>query len=202
MPPAVFFIVFGVGFLIIAIYYNNYGSSRIYYALKDYWVKYVDYQKYQKGSFEFSYDFFGNNGTKYILIDSDDYNFELHKTAINLAIDINEESLQMIYEYLKTYAEETQQNSSVVIVKLNSKIELTYDYNNSMFKHSMYTVYRGNEDYNYLYSHQELEIRHKAEDKEFDSKLLNLLFEKELSDFDKSKHDDYYDYVGYKSLVK
>ena len=158
VPVAVFFIVFGVAFLLFSLYFNKYGSTRIYNALKDYGVKYVDNQKYQKGSFEFTYDSYGKDGTKYVLIDSDDYDFELHKTAINLAIDIDAESLQMIYEYLKSYSKETNQKSSVVIVKLNSKIELTYDYSNSVFKHTMYRVYDGsdedpNEDYNKLYSY-------------------------------------------------
>ena len=206
VPAAVFFIVFGVAFLLFSIYFNKYGSSRIYNALKDYGVKYVDNQKYQKGSFEFTYDSYGKDGTKYVLIDSDDYDFELHKTAINLAIDIDAESLQMIYEYLKSYSKETNQKSSVVIVKLNSKIELTYDYSNSVFKHTMYRVYDGsdedpNEDYNELYSHPELEIEHNVEDRSFDSKLLKLLFKKELSDFKISKQGNRYNYVGYRSLL-
>lgn len=206
VPVAVFFIVFGVAFLLFSLYFNKYGSTRIYNALKDYGVKYVDNQKYQKGSFEFTYDSYGKDGTKYVLIDSDDYDFELHKTAINLAIDIDAESLQMIYEYLKSYSKETNQKSSVVIVKLNSKIELTYDYSNSVFKHTMYRVYDGsdedpNEDYNKLYSYPELEIEHNVEDISFDSTLLKLLFKKELSDFKIFKQGNRYNYVGYRSLL-
>lgn len=206
VPVAVFFIVFGVAFLLFSLYFNKYGSTRIYNALKNYGVKYVDNQKYQKGSFEFTYDSYGKDGTKYVLIDSDDYDFELHKTAINLAIDIDAESLQMIYEYLKSYSKETNQKSSVVIVKLNSKIELTYDYSNSVFKHTMYRVYDGsdedpNEDYNKLYSYPELEIEHNVEDISFDSTLLKLLFKKELSDFKIFKQGNRYNYVGYRSLL-
>lgn len=139
----------------------------------------------------------------YSITDFMNMNINLQARIISYLFDFKEGTIQLIYNYLKDYSEHLERNSEIVIFYNHSKLSIYYyyqdkkiSYNVTRQKQYRYENDKEKTEKNSNYSSRcidpELRINHYNDDyQETDNELINLLFNKNISDANVKLNDSY-----------
>ena len=133
----------------------------------------------------------------YSITDYGDMNLNLHSKILDYFVNFKEGAIQLLVNHLKEYSEHYETNSEVTITLNHTRIEIIYHYRNNELNYKITvvkqyrwitddddnTIKETNSKYNYRFVEPELRIKHYNDDyQEFDKELVDLIFNKDISD--------------------
>lgn len=149
---------------------------------------------------------YNNFEEKYHISDYGDYSFDYHYIILSKFLNIKKGSIEMIYENLSESTDVSKMtiinNHCKVEISLNSDGQIDYSISKSF---PSYTEGSGenkkvisNNNYLTKYVKSELHLIHSNDNyKEFDQKLIELLFDKDINSFKIEKDGINIRYIGY-----
>ena len=132
---------------------------------------------------------------EYKITDMQDMDINLHEHIINYIFNVKEGTIQLIYEYLKDFADHFESLSEITIYNNHLKLYIKYYSESRSIEYQIteekeYKIVetddgderKDNPYYEKRYVIPEVKINHYNDDyKEFDSKLIKLLFDEDIN---------------------